>query len=111
MCSEIISASAITLRCGGARSFGCRAAGITIWLPPDDDVFSRIGDAPRLESELDNLWSDPGAIAQRDANAPLRTTHARDRNRILRSARTGLDLKEKEEEEAEEEEKTTRRMR
>ena len=69
--------------CGGARSFRCRFAGLTIWLPAEDDVFSRIGNASRFQSELDNLRSDPGAIAKCDANALRRSrAHARDRNRI-----------------------------
>src|SRR4029077_8861809 len=69
---------------GGPRSFRCRYAGPTIWLPAQDHVFSRIGNAPRFQSELDNLRSDPGAIAKCDANARLRRAraHARDRNRI-----------------------------
>src|SRR5262245_23033424 len=31
---------------GGARSFRCWLAKLTIWLAPDDDIFSRIGNAP-----------------------------------------------------------------
>src|SRR4029077_4981229 len=70
--------------CGGARSFRCWFAGLTIWVPAEDHVFSRIGNASRFQSELDNLRSDPGAIAKCDANARLRRAraHARDRNRI-----------------------------
>ena len=67
---------------GGARSFRCRFAGLTTWLSAEDHVFSRIGNASRFQSELDNLRSDPGAIAKCDANARLRRAHARDRNRI-----------------------------
>src|SRR5439155_22086436 len=67
---------------GGARSFRRRYAGFTTWLPAEEHVFSRFGDAPRFQSELDNLRSDPSAIAKCDANARLRRAHARDRNRI-----------------------------
>src|SRR4029453_5094454 len=67
---------------GGARSFWCRYAGFTTWLPAEEHVFSRIRNAPRFQSELHNLRSDPGAITKCDANARLRRAHTRDRNRI-----------------------------
>src|SRR5205814_8124674 len=69
--------------CGGARGFRCRLAGFTIWLAADDDVFSRIGNALRFQSELDNLRPDAGAVAKCDSDARRRArSHARDGNRI-----------------------------
>src|SRR6185503_15655259 len=100
--------------CRGARSFLCRFAGFTIWLPAEDHVFSRIGNASRFQSELDNLRTDPGAIAKCNANARLRRAraHARDRNRIcsLGTNRIGRGRKRKEEE-VEEKRKRKRGMR
>jgi hypothetical protein len=50
----------------------------------DDLVIGCTRNAIRLQSKIDNLRPDPGAIAQRDADARLRPSpaHARDRNRI-----------------------------
>src|SRR5262249_3572159 len=55
----------------GASSFRCRLTGLTIWLAPDDDIFSRIGNAARFQSKLNDLRSDSGAIAKCDSDAPV----------------------------------------
>src|SRR5438067_1912434 len=67
-----------------ARSFNRRFARIAIWLPANDDVLGRIRDASRFQSEIDDLWSDAGAIAECNSDARFCGAHisARDRNRI-----------------------------
>src|SRR4029434_8488681 len=69
---------------------GGSARGVTRWLSwlairifADDLVSGRFRNPVRLQREIDNLGPDPGAIAQRDADAcfPARA-HARDRNRF-----------------------------
>src|SRR5437773_4904326 len=69
---------------GSARSFNRRFARIAIWLPANDDVLGRIRDASRFQSEIDDLWSDAGAIAECNSDARFCGAHisARDRNRI-----------------------------
>jgi hypothetical protein len=68
--------------CGGARGFlrwlSWRATGILA----DNLAFSGPRNALGFQSEINNLGSDAGAIAKRDANARF-PAHARDRNRIF----------------------------
>ena len=69
---------------GSARSFNRRFARMAIWLPANDDVFGRIRDASRFQSEIDDLWPDAGAISECNSDARLSRAHvpARDRNRL-----------------------------
>jgi hypothetical protein len=69
---------------GSTRSFNRRLARMAIWLPANDDVFGGISDASRFQSEIDDLWSDAGAISECNSDARFSRAHvpARDRNRI-----------------------------
>src|SRR5215467_10865593 len=69
-------------RRSGASSFRCRLAGLTIGLAPDDDVLSRIGNAPRFQSKLNDLRSNSGAIAKCNSDPSIGRAPAHDRNRI-----------------------------
>src|SRR5438093_8681611 len=63
----------------GTRSFRGGMSWRAIRIFADDLVVGCLRNATGLQSKIDNLSSDPGAIAQRDANAWLRRAHARAR--------------------------------
>ncbi|KAF5408224.1 MAG: hypothetical protein Udaeo2_16000 [Candidatus Udaeobacter sp.] len=70
--------------CGSARSFCSRISWPRTGIFTDDFAFSGARNTIGVQSEIDNLRADPGAIAQRNADAWFITrAHARDRKSNL----------------------------
>src|SRR5205807_10426226 len=65
-------------RRGGARRFGSRISWPRTGIFTDDFAFSGARNSIGVQSKIDNLRADPGAIAQRNSNAWL-IAHARNR--------------------------------